>query len=68
MNPSRFTQLPDTRVTCLHTRRNYEANSDSTAYICNMLYYVYSHFFYMHAQRNIYSACDHTCFWHNADC
>ena len=68
MNPIRFTQLPDIRVTYLYTRGSYEANPDTTAYICNMLYYVYSHFFDIHAQRNIYPACDHPCLWHNTDC
>ena len=68
MNPIRFTQLSDVCVTRLYTRGSYEANPDSTAYICNMLYYVYSHFFDIHSQRNIYPACDHPCLWHNTDC
>lgn len=67
MNSIRFTQLPDPHVTGPYTRGSYEANSDTTAYIRNMLYYVYPHFFNIHAQRNIYPACDHPCFWHNAD-
>lgn len=68
MNPIRFTQLPDPRVTGPYTRGSYEANSDTTAYICNMLYYVYSHFFDIHTQRNIYPAYDHSNLWHDADC
>lgn len=67
MNPIWFTQLSDVCVTCLYTRGSYEANPDTTAYICNMLYYVYPHFFDIRPQRNIYPACDHPCFWHNAD-